>query len=86
MSKFYVSMTDKFMSGWGCADNKTNKLVIECDNYSEAETVYNNAIKRHEMKYVNICSKKPYYTSRYNYVSYHDKTDYSAWFKPNNWK
>jgi len=24
--RYYVTMTDKFMSGWGMAANKTNKL------------------------------------------------------------
>ena len=29
--KVFVSMNDKFLSGWGPAKNKINKLVIECD-------------------------------------------------------
>ena len=29
--KYYVTMTDKFMSGWGEAAGKVNKLVIECE-------------------------------------------------------
>ena len=61
--KYYVTMTDKFMSGWGMAANKTNKLIIECDSYKDAELIERNAKKRPEMKYVNICSKKPYYGS-----------------------
>ena len=85
-NKYWVSMTDKFMSGWGMADHKTNKLVIECDNYDEAETVYNNALERSEMKYVNICMNKPRYNELGYYVSYHDKTDYDNWFKPNYFK
>lgn len=61
--KYYVTMTDKFMSGWGLAANKTNKLIIECDSYKDAELIERNAKRRSEMKYVNICSKKPYYGS-----------------------
>jgi hypothetical protein len=79
--KYFVTMTDKFMSNWGMSDNRTNKLVIECDSMDEANTVYNNAIKRHEMIYVNIVSKKPYYPKNRYYTSYHDKTEYSGWFK-----
>lgn len=59
--KFYVTMTDKFMSGWGMAKGKTNKLIIECDTYEQAETISRNASKRSEMRYVNICSRKPRY-------------------------
>jgi hypothetical protein len=84
--KYYVSMTDRFMSGWGMAENKTNKLVLECDTYQEAEIVYNNAIKRPEMKYINICINKPYYNPSRYYVSEHNKTDYSTWFKKGAWE
>lgn len=59
--KYWVSMTDKFMSGWGMATNKTNKLVIACDTYEQAETIERNARKRREMKYVNLCIRKPRY-------------------------
>lgn len=59
--KYYVPMTDKFMSGWGMAANKTNKLIIECDSYKDAELIERNARKRSEMRFINICSKKPYY-------------------------
>lgn len=60
-SKIYVTMTDKFMSGWGMAANKTNKLIIVCDNWQQAEIIERNAQKRSEMKYINICMKKPRY-------------------------
>ena len=31
MSKYYVTATDIFLSGWGKAKDKINKVVIECD-------------------------------------------------------
>lgn len=58
---FWVTMTDKFMSGWGMAANKTNKLIIACYTYQQAEIIERNANRRNEMKYVNICSRKPRY-------------------------
>ena len=73
-------MTDKFMSGWGMADKKNNKLVFICDSYSEAITVENYAKTRSEMKYINICSTKPYYNAKYNFVQYKDKTNYPSWY------
>ena len=58
---YFVTMTDKFMSGWGMAEGKTNKLIIECETMEQARIIEKNAKKRPEMKYVNITNKKPYY-------------------------
>lgn len=78
--KYYVTMTDSFMSGWGMAEGKTNKLVIECDTFEEAQIVKHNALNRTEMKYINICYNKPRYNQDRYLVSTHDKTDYNSWF------
>lgn len=66
---YYVTMTDKFMSGWGNADGKINKYVIECQSYLDAEIVQRNAYKRPEMKYINIKREKPYYSPKGYIVS-----------------
>jgi hypothetical protein len=58
---YYVTMTDKFMSGWGMAEGKTNKFIVVCETYMDAEIVQRNAEKRNEMKYINITDKKPRY-------------------------
>lgn len=68
---YYVTMTDKFMSGWGRAKGKINKFVIGCDTLKQAETIERNAHDRDEMIYVNICYNKPRYNRRY-LVSYKD--------------
>ena len=73
---YWVTMTDKFMSGWGLAENKINKLVIECENYAMAQIVENNAENRSEMKYINIVTKKPYYNKDRYVVNYHDKSPF----------
>lgn len=79
--KYYVTMTDKFMSGWGHARGLTNKLVIECDSWDEAMVVARNAKDRTEMKYVNITSTKPYYSPKKHYVSWKDRDEYGTWFR-----
>ncbi len=81
--KYYVTMTDKFMSGWGKARGKINKLVISCNSYSEAERVYDKAMRRGEMKYINIVTRKPSYDKNRYIVSWHgrDQGDYQNWFK-----
>ena len=80
MAKYYVTMTDKFMSDWGQACGKINKLVLACDTWEEAEIVSTNAEHRREMKYVNILTKRPSYSSGRYLVSWHDKSDYSSWY------
>jgi hypothetical protein len=68
--KFFVTMTDKFMSGWGMAQNKINKLIIECYDEEQARTIERNAKSRSEMKHISIhYGKTPYYGKNY-YLSY----------------
>ena len=85
-TKLWVTMTDNFLSGWGQARGKTNKLVLECESNEEANIVEQNARNRSEMKYVNICARKPSYNARHYLTSWHDKTDYDSWYKPGYFK
>lgn len=73
---FYVSMTDKFMSGWGMAQGKIAKYVIECQTIEQACLIARNARKRNEMRYVNICTRKPYYA--HHQVTYRIFSDLSG--------
>lgn len=77
----YVTMTDKFMSRWGRAEGKINKLIFECETHAEANIVYNNALNRTDQAYVNICCNKPYYNARRYYAQYIDKSIYPNWYK-----
>ena len=79
--KYYVTMTDKFMSGWGHANGKINKLVIECDSWEEARIVAENAEDRAEMKYISMTDTKPYYNKARYHTSYHAKPEYKTWFR-----
>lgn len=80
-------MTDTFMSGWGQAGGKTNKLVIVCNNWDEAEIVANNAKARTDTKYVSICINKPRYYPKDKYlVQFKTEDDYPYWFKPDYFK
>ena len=65
--KYYVTMTDKFMTGRGRTRGKTCKYVVECDTLQQAEQIEKLAEKRYEMECVNLHLKKPYYMpSRYD--------------------
>ena len=57
--QYYVSMTDRFMSGWGLAKDRINKFIVICDNFEQAETIERLAKERPEMKYINICNHRP---------------------------
>ncbi len=73
--KYWVTMTDRFMSGWGMAKGKKNKLVIECDTARQADAIYAAAQQRPEMKYINESYKRPYYNPRTYYVSWKSAID-----------
>ena len=79
--KYYVTMTDNFMSGWGIADKKLNKLVFECASYSQACIVVDNAECRTDQKYINICKNKPYYNKKYYYTQYKTIANYPNWYR-----
>lgn len=79
--KYYVTMTDKYMSGWGWAEGKINKLIFECKDYKEAEIVADNAQAREAMKYINIVTSKPYYNNDRYYPQVITIEEYPNWYK-----
>jgi hypothetical protein len=78
---YYVTMTDKHMSGWGLAEGKINKLIFECETVEEAEIVEENAERQGSMKCINITSNKPYYSASKYYPQTKTKDEYSSWYK-----
>ena len=81
--KVYVTMTDKFMSGWGMAEGKINKLIFECEDHKEASIVADNAERRGDMKYINISYNKPYYSPSRYYAQTKTKEEYGKWYEEN---
>lgn len=51
---FYVKMRDKFMSGWGKAEGKSNYLIFRCETEEEADIVADNAVNRTDMHKIYI--------------------------------
>jgi len=79
---FYVTMTDKFMSGWGRANGKINKFVVVCDTLEQAYGVYKAATDREEMCHVNYTDKRPRYLSgRYMVTQSHVSELGEVWRK-----
>ena len=52
-------MTDKFMSGWGMAKDKINKMIVECETLEQAEQIEAAAHDRSEMTDINIYAERP---------------------------
>jgi hypothetical protein len=62
--QFYVSMIDKFMSNWGCAENKLSVYLIICDTFADALQIMNAANKRTEMHRIKLHKKLPIFNSK----------------------
>jgi hypothetical protein len=78
---FWVTTTDKFMSGWGRAEGKKNKLGFPCASYEEAEIVAENARNRSDQKNVNIRFSKPNFNQRGVLYQCKDKEEYPSWYQ-----
>lgn len=81
----FVCATDKWLSGWGCAENRTAKRVIICKTYREAQRIA-DAFNRNPdsmMSYINIRSSFPNYpTSRYTTsFSLYEDFNHDNWMK-----
>jgi len=81
---FYVTATDSFMSGWGPAAGKTNRVILPCESLAEAEVVEANARQRSDMKSVHICAAKPK-LNRWTLYSLMDREAASRWYEPRSW-
>ena len=79
---YYVTMTDKALSGWGHAEGRINKLIFLCKDMSEAEIVEANARNRSDMKYINIRERYPYYNKDRYYAQVKTIEDYPNFYKP----
>lgn len=68
--KYYVSMVDKFLSGWGQAKGLINIYLIECDTLEQAEQIKAHALDRKEMVRVKLSEgKPPVFNKRNNWIS-----------------
>lgn len=58
---YYVTATDKFMSGWGKAKGKIAKLVVCCSNREQFNRVYKNMKKDRTLSFVKQAVNKPHW-------------------------
>lgn len=53
-SPYYVTMTDKFLSGWGESSGKPARYVALCESLEEACVVFENAKARGDQRSIKI--------------------------------
>jgi hypothetical protein len=83
---FYVTCTDKFMSGWGHAEGLTNRLILPCKSQEEAWIVYDNAKGRTDQKNVQMCTTKPRLQSSGYLYQLMTKDDAANWYTEGTWR
>ena len=77
-----VTMTDKFMSGWGHAKGKTAKYVYMCETWEQVEIVAEKARKNGGQTYINECLRFPSHLLKAsNYVQIHTPETAKEWYK-----
>lgn len=77
----YVWATDKFLSGWGCAEGKIHKQVAVCENWEEANKMLDGFGNDSSYKHVNWSYTKPYFKpSRYT-CTFRPAKNFTCWDK-----
>ena len=83
---YYVVCVDTFLSGWGKAENKINRIILPCKSLDEAEVVRENARGRGDMKSIRIHSSKPQLRRRnFSVWQVMNRKSARAWYKPGRW-
>jgi len=89
-SSFVVMTNDKFMSGWGYAQNKINTLIFLCDTEEQALVVAKNACNRSDQSHVRILSGHKLQRRKLRFCDHvyqiKDKNSYPHWYEPNYFK
>lgn len=71
---FFVTATDKSLSGWGRAKGKTSKVVIVCGSAGDARIVRDGILRQpasDNLIYVRITPECPHYPASRCVTTYH---------------
>lgn len=84
-NSYFVTATDKFLSGWGHSDRRICKRVFICESYRQAQRLV-DALKNNPksgFSYVNWTHRKPSYnSSRYCVtISFYKDFNNDTWMK-----
>lgn len=87
--RYFVTMTDTMLSGWGNADGKTAKRIVLCKYFRDAQIIVsglNNCKNRNGMRYINISCKFPKYSENRYTVSIDEFNDCTLYIRKSNIK
>jgi len=76
----YVCTTDRFMSGWGPAEGRNNRLIFVCHSPEDVEAVFDNAEARDDQKLVTFCRSKPRLDNSRNFYQLKDRKSSESWY------
>ena len=78
---YYVTTIDRFMSGWGHAEGKTNVLIFECETRKEALVVFQNAKDRGDQSEIKLHQALPkFYPKSRFHIQRKTKSIYPRWY------
>lgn len=63
-AKLFVTMTDRFLSGWGGAKGMEAKLIVACDDEKDAKQIVKAAKKRGDMEDIKVVKNFPNYKGK----------------------
>ncbi len=81
---YLVVATDRFMSGWGKAENGRSLFAVPCSGLEQAKIVLDNMKHRSEMKRCRIVLARTYrpHLRRGDHYSIRDMSDCSRFYSP----
>jgi hypothetical protein len=85
LAPYYVTSIDTFMSGWGGAAGKTNRIILPCNSLDEADVVAQNAKGRTDQESVEILKDIPrdwFRRSAKQLVQVMHRESSLAWYRP----
>jgi hypothetical protein len=74
---YYVCANDRFLSGWGPAQGKTNTVIFPCSTMIEVHRMMSILEARNDMRYVRVCYTKPRLKARGYFYQVLDGKDWS---------
>ena len=83
---YYVTCTDKFMSGWGRAEGRINRLILPCKSYEEACIVEDNINGRTDQKDVHVYTTKPQLKASGYLYQVMDRNNAKPWYTQGTWE
>jgi len=74
-------MTDAVRGGFTYSRGRTTKVIFECRDIDEAQTVVKNALNHSDMSEVHVCNKLPVFDDAHFISVFQTKKDLPYWYQ-----